>query len=115
MYRVTTNLTATPGPEAPGAGAVAHMSLHLKPTMSKSRQPSHRSDKISRTTSVPRFLGRGTCCPSMLATGAVDRLKRRSRPVNGPLKRTLDSVNAFLQFYFNRRETRRKRGVLGEV
>ena len=36
---VTTNLTATPSPEAPGAGAVAHMSLHLKPTMSKSHQP----------------------------------------------------------------------------
>jgi hypothetical protein len=35
---VTTNLTATPSPEAPGAGAVAHMSLHLKPTMSKSRR-----------------------------------------------------------------------------
>ena len=32
-------LTATPSPEAPGAGAVAHMSLHLKPTMSKSRHP----------------------------------------------------------------------------
>lgn len=31
-------LTATPSPEAPGAGAVAHMSLHLKPTMSKSRR-----------------------------------------------------------------------------
>jgi hypothetical protein len=48
----------------------------------------------------------------MLATGAVDRLKRRSRPVNGPLKRTLDSVNAFLQFYFNRRETLKKPRLL---
>jgi hypothetical protein len=36
----------------------------------------------------------------MLATGAVDRLKRRSRPVNGPLSLASDSVNAFLQFYF---------------
>jgi hypothetical protein len=40
----------------------------------------------------------------MLATGAVDRLKRRSRPVNGPLSLAFDSVNAFLQFYFNERK-----------
>jgi hypothetical protein len=38
----------------------------------------------------------------MLATGAVDRLKRRSRPVNGPLSLAFDSVNAFLQFYFTK-------------
>ena len=48
---VTTNLTATPSPEAPGAGAVAHMSLHLKPTMSKSRRQNeadnHRSPLFS--------------------------------------------------------------------
>jgi hypothetical protein len=46
----------------------------------------------------------------MLATGAVDRLKRRSRPVNGPLRGGRDSVNAFLQFYFT---TLKKPGNLG--
>jgi hypothetical protein len=43
----------------------------------------------------------------MLATGAVDRLKRRSRPVNGPLRLAFDSVNAFLQFYFTTLRNRR--------
>jgi len=61
---VTTYLTATPSLEAPGAGAVAHMSLHLN------RQCQRATDKIRRTTIVPRFLLRGTCCPSMLATGS---------------------------------------------
>jgi len=37
----------------------------------------------------------------MLATGAVDRLKRRSRPVNGPLSLTLDSVNRVFAILFH--------------
>lgn len=43
----------------------------------------------------------------MLATGAVNRLERRSRPVNAPLSPAFDSVNAFLQFYFTKLESRR--------
>ena len=62
---VTTYLTATPSLEAPGAGAVAHMSLHLKPTMSKSRQPrtptpSAEATKSAGQPSIPDFLSRGT-------------------------------------------------------
>jgi len=40
----------------------------------------------------------------MLATGAVDRLKRRSRPVNGPLSLPLDSVNSLFAILFHTAE-----------
>ena len=52
---VTTCLTSTRSLKLPGLGAVAHMSLHQKPTMSKNHQTCHRSDKIRRTTRAPRF------------------------------------------------------------
>ena len=64
---VTTN-TATPSPEAQGAGAVAHMSLHLKPTMSKNTTKTKNPDKLPS----PRFLrlGRELAARPMLATVA---------------------------------------------
>jgi hypothetical protein len=87
---VTTNLTATPSPEAPGAGAVAHMSLHLKPTISKSR---------------PTKVADNHCSPILLPGDLVSvyvgdrvvrgRLKRRSRPVRRHIWTVLDSVKPF--------------------
>jgi hypothetical protein len=62
--------------------------------MSKSRS-TNLADNNGSPIGIP-----GDCCPFMLATGAVDRLKRRSRPVKGPLSPACDSVNAFLQFCF---------------
>jgi hypothetical protein len=42
----------------------------------------------------------------VLATEAfLPFLKRRSRPVSGPLKGSGESVNAFLQFYFKQAES----------
>ena len=54
--------------KTPGPGAVAHMSLHLKPTMSKNPPDNNR-----RTTNTPRSSGRRSCCPSMLATRETSR------------------------------------------
>jgi len=60
---VPTWLTGIRSLKTPGPGAVAHMSLHLKPTMSKNPPDNNR-----RTTNTPRSSGRRSCCPSMLAT-----------------------------------------------
>ena len=60
--------------EARRPGAVAHMSLHQKPTMSKSHQT-----KEADSEGVPRFGNRGTGCPFMLATDAVDGGSRQRR------------------------------------
>ena len=48
--------------ELPGPGAVAHMSLH------QNQQCQRAVQRNWRTTSVPRFLYRGTSCPSLLTT-----------------------------------------------
>ena len=50
QYSRRLNLTGTRGLEFPGPGAVAHMSFHRKPTMSKS----HRTSKGGQR-SDPRF------------------------------------------------------------
>ena len=79
--------------EVPGPGAVAHMSLHQKPTMSKSR-----STMSEETAFVPPIDTGGTGCLSMLATDAVGGGSRQRRVGEGHLGVTSDSVNAFLQF-----------------
>ena len=63
--------------------------------------------------SFPDFCFRGTCCPSMLATGRFCRLRRRSRPVKRPLEGASDSVNAFLQFCFKNFRNPRNSAVSG--
>ena len=63
-------LTGTRSPKNPGPGAVAHMSLHLN------QQCQRTADRLSRTTIVPRSLLRGTCCPSMSATGSLGPFRR---------------------------------------
>ena len=55
--------------EVPGPGAVAHMSLHQKPTMSKSRR-----DSVRRTTIGPRFTG------GRLSVSVGDRSRWRWKP-----------------------------------
>ena len=80
--------------EVPGPGAVAHMSLHQKPTMSKSH-----STMSEETAFVPPIDTGGTGCLSMLATDAVGGGSRQRRVGEGHLGVTSDSVNGFLQFY----------------
>mgnify|MGYP000884296337 FL=1 len=49
----------------------------------------------------------GDCCPTVLATEAFLPFFSFTASVSGPLRGALDSVNAFLQFYFKIFETRR--------
>jgi hypothetical protein len=56
------------------------------------------SDKIRRTTSVPRCCYRGTCCPSLLATNPKPLTSvSRSASVKRPLSTTPDSVKCFIR------------------
>lgn len=80
--------------EVPGPGAVAHMSLHQKPTMSKSRRDIKR-----RTAMVSPIYTGGPAIRLMLATDAVGGGSRQRRVGGGHLGAGRDSVNTLLQFY----------------
>ena len=87
--------------ELPGPGAVAHMSLHQKPTMSKSHQH-HR-----RTVMAPRFVTGGPTVRSVLATEANRASRnRQGRVGEGPYMEALDSGQPpFCNFISRLRET----------
>jgi hypothetical protein len=88
--------TGIRNPKIPGPGAVAHMSLHLKPTMSKSRRRKQPDNLAS-----PGF-DRGTCCPSMVATDREAVVAATSPSVERHIWTVLDSVKRFLQKYFRK-------------
>jgi len=92
-------LTGIRSLEVPGPGAVAHMSLHQKPTMSKSH-PTKEADSD----------GTPICVPGDLLSDLCWRPKRtepvetgRAASVKGHIWTALSRVNAFLQFNFARR------------
>ena len=67
-------LTGYCSPKTRRPGAVAHMSLHLKPTMSKNHQTTTTPAKPAQRQKQPdnnpsRFSNPRDRCPSMLATG----------------------------------------------
>ena len=75
--------------KTPGPGAVAHMSLHQKPTMSKSR-PNVRSGQLSipdlhRGTGYPFYIWR----PMLVEPGKPGS----AASVTGHIWRGVDSVN----------------------
>jgi|GEM_PF-2493854 len=89
-------LTGTWSLENPRPGAVAHMSLHQKLTMSKSHPIEMADNNCS-----PMFTG-GPVVRQILATVAIEaRFGTRQRRVGGGhLGGLLDSVNAFLHFCY---------------
>ena len=91
------SLTGYRSLEVPGPGAVAHMSLHQKPTMSKSHQH-HR-----RTVMAPRFVTGGPTVRSVLATEANRDSRNRQRRVGeGPYMDGLDSGQRLFAILFRR-------------
>jgi len=86
-------LTGTRSLKLTGPGAVAHMSLHLKPTMSKSHQafPPPPNSLAKRQNQAdnhcsPIFCIGGLGVRLCWRPGRSSRLKRRSRPVKRPLR-----------------------------
>ena len=79
-------LTGIRSLKTPGPGAVAHMSLHQKPTMSKSRPT-----KVADSGCSPIMAG-GQTVRTMLATVAIGASRNRQRRVGeGPYMEASDS------------------------
>lgn len=98
MWQSALGLTGYRGLEVLGPGAVAHMSLHQKLTMSKNHPDINR-----RTAMEPRFLLPGdrlSVCVWRPTQRAVETVSAAS--VRGHIWGALSRVNAFLQFYFTR-------------
>ena len=88
-------LTGIRSLKTPGPGAVAHMSLHQKPTMSKS----HRHKEADNNGS-PIYTG-GPVVRSMLATEAMEPVETGiTASVRGHIWAAVSRVNSLLQFYF---------------
>ena len=93
--------------ELPGPGAVAHMSLHQKSTMSKSHS-TKEADNNGSPICVP-----GDCCPIYVGDRSVGAGESRQRRVGeGHIWRVFESVNRLFAILFhaavNRLETRAK-------
>jgi hypothetical protein len=94
-------LTGIRSLKIPGPGAVAHMSLHQKPTMSKS----HRTKEADNNGS-PIYTG-GPVVRLMLATEAMEPVETGSTAsVRGHIWVAVSRVNSLLQFYFKEAGTR---------
>jgi hypothetical protein len=91
------SLTGYRSLEVPGPGAVAHMSLHQKPTMSKSH-PTNEADN----NGSPIYTG-GPVVRSVLATEANRDSRNRQRRVGeGPYMDGLDSGQRLFAILFRR-------------
>jgi hypothetical protein len=90
-------LTGIRSLKTPGPGAVAHMSLHQKPTMSKSHSTKEADNECSP------IYGRGTCCPFYVgdrATGTGEKPRQR-RVGEGHIWAVSDSVNRLFAILFH--------------